>query len=121
MNEFASEGAVFDEQDRRLRLNRDPHLREFSAQTPFGVGGVQDAAPNEGAPGANVNGFNPRNTPSGPATPRPPSNPLDSRVVATEGDDLGSLERQREQLKKLAADLEQQARQAEQKARTLSD
>jgi len=42
-------------------------------------------------------------------------------VVATEGDDLGSLERQREQLKKLAADLEQQARQAEQKARTLSD
>ena len=46
MGDFLGEGAMFDEQDRRLRLDRDPHAREFGYRP---AGGAQDSF--AGAPG----------------------------------------------------------------------
>lgn len=113
MGEFTREGALFDEQDRRLRLDHDPHQREVGAAG----GTVPATASDQGAPGA----FGEHGPTVGapPSGSRPPSEPMDGAPGLPGGDELKSLEAQRAQLQQLAGELERKAAEVEQRARAL--
>jgi len=137
MNDFLGEEAMFDEQDRRLRLRvNDEKAVEvettpITRNTPFPGGAVTDHAP------VPVAADPPPMTPELPDKPEnsgqmPPANPIrasDRRpqvnpiraqeLAAGDFDDLSSLEAQAKQLESLAGELDSRAKALERRVSEL--
>jgi len=118
LGEFSRESALFDEQDRRLR-------RERNVETETALGGNPAAADMDPSKTPSSGLHLPTNPSTfaagGGAVPhRPPQMGADGRRPEEDLSDLPALESQREAMKKRAVELEQQAVQAEAKARALS-
>jgi hypothetical protein len=102
MRDFVSEQSLFDDQDRRFRLEPD------KGRSPLPSGVVGPAA---GGPSA-----------SGPASSRSAEKPPqfgDAPQPVADPNNLSALEAQRDRLKKLADQLREQARQLESRAKTV--
>jgi hypothetical protein len=139
MNDFLGEEAMFDEQDRRLRLRVNTNQAVEVDATP---------APRSGAPflGGPESGHAPipvTADPSPPAAPGGPGNPVDTnqepspasasasdrrpqvapiraqQLAAGDFDDLASLEAQARQLESLARELDSRAKALERQVREL--
>jgi len=121
MGEFSREGALFDEQDRRLRRERgsDGDLSAASASPEADTSSFPGGG-NTGPKELHPSGSSTFAAGGGTAPNRPPQVGPGTRAPAEDIGDLPSMEAQREALKKLAAELEQKATQAESKARALS-
>jgi hypothetical protein len=140
MTDFLGEEAMFDEQDRRLRLSREQDSFQQTSQAGRGASDTNVNAPaqtlNNGSPTPGTNGLSPAGGgSSGPNTNAPPpqststftsAHAEDSRP-AVDGvpkgdlntDDVKALEGQLQALGQSAQQLEQKAKKMEQRAREL--
>lgn len=139
MNDFLGEEAMFDEQDRRLRLRVNENRALEVDATPVARTSpsseiANDNAPspiNEGAPpqspGLPGNTTNPPTPPPAPSSPtarasdrRPQVAPIRAQQLAAgDFDDLASLEAQAKQLESLARELDSRANALELRVREL--
>lgn len=115
LSEFSADQGAFDEQDRSLRLNQDPHARTAQADS---FSAAPQLTPQAGGasngPGAGSG------LPEGPGAPVPT---VDTNAPRSghdgAGDDLQQLEREKAQLDQLNRDLADRAKSLEQKAQQL--
>lgn len=109
LHELAGEGALFDEHDRRLRLNRDPHVLQFDTTRASDMVPLGASAPETAGMGQTGD----------PARARAPDGLRTKDSSLDAGDDLENLEAEQARLRSFADQLRAKAQELEARAREL--